>query len=210
MLIGNRFIDELQSERVAYIGGSLDAGKTRLAFEAARFLWLRGYRVIANVPHNYLRPESHDKSFLYKSVVILDEGGEFFRDAKTGSVITRSAAKSDYYVLIPAKRPPHKSMVRLSISPRFNFLSVYGIPAIWWKVVVRADQNYTVSFWQIFPGLIHGTYSTKTSAGGIEIILSLAEKTAKKLANDEGQEAGQELKTGLAQLQREALENFSV
>jgi hypothetical protein len=198
MILGYRLFDELDVENICCIGGNLSAGKTRLAFDIARFYWLQDYRVVANVPHHYFgRPKALRTHDLYKTVCIMDEGGEFVRDAKTSSLITRSAGKANYRVIFAGKRAPHKDLQRLMIEPKFNFLGVFGLPFIWWRVKVQAEQNYEVAFWQLFPHLVHGTYSTKSSGGAIESIISLAHKTVERLAHEEGQEAGRQVEAGL-------------
>jgi hypothetical protein len=190
MILGSRIFDELDYERIVCIGGSLSAGKTRLAFDLALPYWRKGYRVRSNVPHNFVDLDNAKGKLLYKTFCILDEGGEYVREQLVASSITRSAGKADYYAIFSGKRLPHKMMQGMIISPRFDFYVNFGIPAILWSANVKAEKNYKFLFWQVFPQLVHGTYSTLTSSGGIEEFIKQAQSTMDDLARREGQEAG--------------------
>jgi hypothetical protein len=196
MIIGSRLYDELDQERIICIGGSLSGGKTRLAFDLALFYWRRGYRVMSNVPHNFDNWTGNENFDLFKSFVIIDEGGEYVRQAKVASLITRSAGKANYYAIFAGKRMPHKNLQDIVIRPRFDFYQNYGIPLILWRAKVNADETYKFVFWQLYPQSLHGTYSTKTSSGGIEEIFARAQVTVDRLAEMEGQKAGEQSEAG--------------
>jgi hypothetical protein len=196
MILGSRLFEELDQERIICITGSLSGGKTRLAFDLALFYWRRGYRVFSNVPHNFKNWTGVETYDLFKSYVIIDEGGEYVRSSKLASAVTRSAGKANYYAIFAGKRLPHKNLQDIVIRPRFDFWQNYGIPLILWRAVVNADEKYKFVFFQAFPSLVHGTYSTRTSSGAIEDISSRALRTVELLAKMEGQTAGESLEAG--------------
>ncbi|MBI3167257.1 MAG: hypothetical protein HYZ22_02180 [Chloroflexi bacterium] len=208
MILGSRLFDELDQERIICITGSLSGGKTRLAFDIALFYWRRGWRVMSNVPHNFENWTSVETYDLFKTFVIIDEGGEYVRQSKVASAITRSAGKANYYAIFAGKRLPHKNLQDIVIRPRFDFYQNYGIPLILWRAVVNADEKYKFVFLQALPQLVHGTYSTRTSSGGIEDVFARAERTVKILAEMEGQEAGQQTEAGYTGLADDLAETF--
>jgi len=193
-IVGERLFYELDAERCACISGRLSGGKDRLAFDIATMYWHRGYKIISNAPHNYGRTLQsfgwEDATDLHKSVVIASEGGELVRAQKLATDIVRSAGKDNYYVLFAGKKLPHKILQDMVIRPRFDFYLNYGIPAILWKVKINdGDTKLQFTFFQVQMALVHGVYSTKTSAAGIENIITLARRTVDRLASDEGHEA---------------------
>jgi len=196
-ILGDRVYQELEQERIICITGRLSGGKTRLGFELALPWWKRGYRINSNSAHNFINWTGVFTYDLYRSFNIVDEGGEYVRQEKMASMITRSAAKSDYFVVFAGKRLPHKALQQVIIKPRFDFYFNYGIPLILWKAKVSGgDEPYKFSFFQVYPQYTHGTFSTRTSSAGIEEILARAEKTVDRLAREEGQTAGRQLDAG--------------
>ena len=195
-ILNSRLYDELDQERIICIGGSLSGGKTRLAFDIALFYWRKGFRVLSNVPHNFEHWMGEGTYDLFKTFVVIDEGGEYVRQSKVASLITRSAGKANYYTIFAGKRMPHKNLQDIVIRPRFDFYQNYGIPVILWRAKVNTDEPYRFTFWQVFPQLVHGLYSTRTSSGGIEDIFKRAQITVDRLAEMEGQEAGQQAEAG--------------
>ena len=179
-----------------------------MAFDIALPFWNRGYRVLANVPHNFVNRTGNKDFDLYKTVVIVDEGGEYIREAKDASLLTRPAGKANYYVIFSGKRMPHKNLQDIVVKPRFDFWKNYGIPLILWRAKVNADEKYIVPFWQLVPQLIHGTYSTKTSSGDITQLLQMALITVERLANEEGQKAGKQNVAGLYGFADDLAENI--
>ncbi|MBI5945358.1 MAG: hypothetical protein HY864_13395 [Chloroflexi bacterium] len=208
MILGSRLFEELDQERIVCITGSLSGGKTRLAFDLALFYWRRGYRLFSNVPHNFENWTKNESYDLFKSFVIIDEGGEYVRQSKVASSITRSAGKANYYAIFAGKRLPHKNLQDIVIRPRFDFYQNYGIPLILWRAVVNADEKYKFVFFQAFPQLVHGTYSTLTSSGGIEDVFARAERTVQILAEMEGQTAGEQAEAGYTGLADDLSEAF--
>jgi hypothetical protein len=190
-ILGERIYNELDQERSVCITGALSGGKTRLAFDLALRYWRKGYKVNSNVLHNFvpIAPD-HKHGGLFRTFNIMDEGGEYIREAKVASLITRSAGKADYYMVFSGKRLPHKNLQDVIIKPRFDFWQNYGIPLILWRVTVATNDKYTFPLWQWLPSHLHGTFSTLSSSAGIEDILSTAQYTVEKLASIEGQVAG--------------------
>lgn len=199
-ILNSRVFDELDQERIICITGSLSGGKTRLAFDIGLIYWRKGFRVLSNVPHNYVNWTGVNDDDLFKTYNVVDEGGEYVRQAKVGSLITRSAGKANYYMVFAGKRLPHKNLQDIVIRPRFDFYQNYGIPLILWKAQVNADEKYKFPIWQYLPQRVHGTYSTRTSSAGLEDIFRRAQNTVNKLAEMEGQTAGSSADAGFSGL----------
>jgi len=208
MIIGSHLFDELDYSRIACITGSLSAGKTRLAFEIPLHYWHQNFRVLSNARHNFVPLYDERKvitpwgpqdvrDLLYKKFVILDEGGSYIRKAAVASQIIRSAGKANYYVIFPGKRLPHADLQEMVIEPVFDFYTNFGIPAILWSYKINATKRYSRNFWQVFPALVHGTYSTLTSSAAIDEFEKKAENTVQWLAKMEGQDAGAAREAGL-------------
>jgi len=205
-ILSQRIFDEINTEKAVCITGVLSGGKTRLAFDLALPYWRSGkYRVISNCANNFVgnkpitsyQGKEIGNKHLFKTFIVLDEGGEYVRTLKIASLITRSAGKADYYVVFAGKKLPHKELQGVVIRPRFNFYDNFGLPFIWWSVKVASDVPYKFSFIQWFPSALHGTYSTLSSSAGIEDIISLSSLTVDKLAEIEGQIAGKTVEAGL-------------
>lgn len=196
-ILGDKLYNELDQERIICITGSLSGGKTRLAFDIALYYWRKGFRVFSNVPHNYENWTGVEDYDLFKSYLVIDEGGEYIRNAKVASLITRSAGKANYYAVFAGKRLPHKNLQDIVIRPRFDFYQNYGIPLILWRAKVNSDEPYKFVFWQWLPQKVHGTYSTLTSSAGLEDMFARAQITVTKLAAMEGQVAGEVQEAGI-------------
>ncbi len=196
-ILNERVFNELDQERIICITGSLSGGKTRLAFDIALRYWRKGFRVISNVPHNFDDWMGQGRGDLFKTYCVIDEGGEYIRQAKVASLITRSAGKANYYMVFAGKRLPHKNLQDVVIRPRFDFWQNYGIPLILWSAKVQADEKYRFPVWQYMPSLLHGTYSTITSSAGLENIFKFADNTVRRLAESEGQIAGTSADAGV-------------
>jgi len=208
MILGTKIFNELDQERTLCITGHLSGGKTRLGFELALPYWRNGYRVLSNVPHNFINKTGNNDLDLYRSFLVVDEPGEYIREAKDASAITRSAGKADYYAVFTGKRLPHKNLQDIVVEIRFNFWENYGIPLILWRANVRASVKYKIPFWQVLPQAMHGTYSTRTSSGSIQQLLDMAQITVEKLARSEGQEAGQQKVAGIHGFADHVAESF--
>jgi len=196
-ILGTRLFDELQDDRMVCITGPVSGGKSRLGFDLALYYWRKGYRVFSNVGHTYEHYMGDDGLTLFKSFVIVDEGGEYVRQSKIASAITRSAGKADYYVLFTGKRLPHKNLQDIIIRPRFDFYHNYGLPFILWSCKVNStDKPYKFTFVQYFPQAVHGVYSTLSSSSSIEKIFLRADNTVKRLAEMEGEVAGSQSEAG--------------
>lgn len=196
-ILNERIFNELDQERIICISGALSGGKTRLAFDIAVRYWRMGFRILSNVPHNFINSSGQDDFDLFRTYNIIDEGGEYVRQQKLASSITRSAGKANYYMIFAGKRLPHKELQAIIIRPRFDFWQNYGIPLILWRATVQCDDKYKFPIWQYLPQNLHGTYSTLSSSGGITDIIARAENTVNRLASMEGQTAGKSEDAGI-------------
>lgn len=221
MIIGAQFLKELELSRIVCVPGSVSSGKTRLIVDLyASHFYTKGYRYIANIPHNFPRhpwenlPE-RDKptkqitdtaafalfqtqyaglftpeTLLYKTFIHLDEAGEVARTSKLSSLVTRSAGKANSIVAISGKKLPHKDLQEIVCVAVYDFDVNLGLPFILWNAKVNPGPGvkpYSFLFWQVFPRLVHGIYSTMGSGGSIDSIVNAAALTVARLAYDEGQ-----------------------
>jgi len=198
MILGMRVFEELDVSRRLWIGGDLGGGKTRLAFDLALPYWRKGYNVVSNVPHNFSLssgPFGVDIPDLYKSFVIGDEAGEYIREQKFASALTRSLSKADYYWVSSGARSPHKFMCDFQIFKIFDFWNNYGVPLLLWRATLFMDTSSKSGsdflFWQWMPSTLHGTYSTLAPSADMSRIFQLASRTIDRLAKETDSIAGE-------------------
>lgn len=152
----------VQSYRLVWISGRFGGGKTSLAYVLARRFLESGYRLVTNnqsVWGDQLEDVQLLESGMLKAVVILDEGGLWFKSSKQIEMIASYAAKMDVIYLIPSFFPPTRTAQILVIQPVFNLKSA-GLPLIVyrWRVRIGSFQDGGWFFWWR-PSEIYGVYS---------------------------------------------------
>ncbi len=174
----------IKSYRLVWIGGRFGGHKTSLAYKISQPFLEDGYRLISNNRSvwgddleniDYLQ---YDNDYILKSVILLDEGGLFFKSSRQVEMIASFARKMDCIYLIPSFWPPTRSAQVLTIQPVFNFKSA-GLPivAYKWRVKLGVFADSGLFFW-FNPSEVYGIYDTKDPgdyAG--EIVQFLIEKT---------------------------------
>lgn len=167
--------------RLVWILGRFGGGKTSLAYKIAEFYGNQGYRLLSN---NYSiwaddwKDVSLDKNNHLHAVVIWDEGGQYFTDARQIKQIAAYANKMDVIHLIPSYFPPCRAAQVVTIQPQFNLKSA-GIPLIVykWRVRLGGFQDEGNFYW-LNPKEIYGVYSRQDpgdTAG--ELVEYLTKKT---------------------------------
>jgi hypothetical protein len=184
LINANPLLGIVKSYRLVWIGGRFGGHKTSLAYKLSQPFLDDGYRLISNNRSVWaddleqVQIIGEGAESLLKSVVILDEGGLFFKSTRQIEMIASFARKMDVIYLIPSFWPPTRSAQVLTIQPIFNFKSA-GLPLIAykWRVKLGAFSDSGYFFWWR-PNEIYGIYDTKDPgdyAG--QIVEYLIEKT---------------------------------
>lgn len=156
-------LQAIQSYRLVWLSGRFSGGKTSGAYRIAQEFLEQGYRLITNNmcvwADKFEKVQLLDESNHLKSVVILDEGGQYFKSSKQIEMIASYAAKMDCIYLIPSFFPPTRTAQVIIIQPVFN-LKAAGLPVIVyrWRVKVGSFEDKGNFFW-INPQEIYGVYS---------------------------------------------------
>ena len=152
----------VKSYRMVWIGGRFGGGKTSLSYVIAEHYLRQGYRLVTNNrcvwadDTNNVQLEDAGK---LKAVVLLDEGGLYFKASKQIEQICAYAAKMDVIYLLPTFFPPAPAARVLTIQPVYSLMSA-GIPLIVyrWRVKLGAwDDAGGFAWW--YPRAIYGIYS---------------------------------------------------
>jgi hypothetical protein len=175
------FLATVVSYRLVWISGRFGGGKTSLAYRIAQEYLEKDYRLITNNKSVWADPvdsvQLDDNNHL-KAVVILDEGGLWFKSSKQIEMVASYAAKMDCIYLLPSFWPPTRAAQVLVVQPVFNFKAA-GIPAIFykWRVKIGSfeDKGWFV-WWR--PSEIYGIYSRQDPGDtGAEIVEFLINRT---------------------------------
>jgi hypothetical protein len=175
------FMGTLQSYRLCWISGRFGGGKTSFAYKVAEDFLKRGYRLITNNESVWADDLSKvdllDNGMLH-AVILLDEGGLWFKSSKQIEMIASYAAKMDCVYIIPSFWPPTRAAQVLTVQPIFN-LKGTGIPIVVykWKVKLGGFMDSGTFLWSN-PGEIFGVYSRQDPGDtGADIVEYLIEKT---------------------------------
>ena len=169
------FLGIISSYRLVWIGGRVGGHKTSLAYMIARSYLEKGYRLITNNRCVWAdNPEKVelDKDGHLKAVVVLDEGGLYFKSSRQVEMIASYPAKMDVIYLIPSFWPPVRTAQILTCQPLFNLKSA-GLPVIVyrWRVKVGAFEDKGHFLW-INPSEIYGVYSRQDPGEQADKIIS--------------------------------------
>jgi hypothetical protein len=168
------FFGILQSYRLIWICGKFGGHKTALAVSMSEIFLKQGYRLVTNcrtVWADDMENVKLDKDGHLKAVVMLDEGGLYFKTSRQIEEIASYAAKMDCIYMIPSFWPPTRAAQVLTVQPLFS-LKPAGLPVIVYKW--RADlggwhdKGYFV--W-LFPQEVYGIYSRKDPGARPEKII---------------------------------------
>lgn len=152
----------LDMYRLIWISGRFGGHKTALAFQIAKRYMEKGYKLATNSRCVWADPfeniKLNEKNQLH-SVVVLDEGGLYFKSGRQVEQIAAYAAKMDVVYLIPSFWPPTKSAQIVNIQPVIS-LKAAGLPAIFykWRVDIGSFKDKGFFIWWD-PSEIYGSYS---------------------------------------------------
>jgi len=184
ILYDDGFFAELDDNRTLVLTGRLSSGKTCLAVELAERYLRKGYRLISQtkcVWNDSLEDIKPDSSGRYKAVVIIDEGGLYFRTQKSASAISSFAAKVDTYIIFAGKKVPHLDLCTLTAQVWFDFFKWFLIPLKVWKYEVQnGSKSYSGKFLQTGWWMYWGIYDTLDPGDNPAFIVEWFKKATKQ------------------------------
>lgn len=162
LLGAEALVASLSQYRIAYIMGRFGGGKTSLAVALAKIYASRGYRVLATIGLEFgdkWDEVDYEPGKGVHAVLILDEGGLWFRTNAQFSSISAYAAKLDLIVLIPSVVAPHESFQSLVVQPVWSLDGV-GIPYTHyvWSVNMGMARVRSKFGW-LLPREVYGLYA---------------------------------------------------
>lgn len=170
------FFTELDDNRILVITGRLSSGKTLLATELAERKLKKGYKLLSqfrciwNDEYKDVLPDEHGK---YHAVAIVDEGGLYFRSAKSASAVSSFAAKLDTYIIFSGRKLPHDDLCSLTCQVWFDFFKYFLIPVKVWRYdVANGKKTYSGYFVQTSWWHYWGVYDTLDPAGAPDQMVS--------------------------------------
>jgi len=175
-------LQTIASYRLCWISGRFGGGKTSVAYEISRHFLKQGYRLVSNNMSAWADEPANvdfiDGGYHLKSVVLLDEGGLWFKSGQQIEMIASYAAKMDVVYLLPSFWPPTRKAQVVVVQPLWN-LKATGLPIILYRWRVREggfdDKGI---FWWWKPQEIYGVYSRQDPGDvGQEIVEWLVTKT---------------------------------
>jgi len=191
MIIPAKSVKRLvQSYNWLNITGLKGEGKTRFALEVAKLFMDDGYRLVTNIQTviaddpEKIQPLSDGT---YRVMMLMDEGGWFFRTLETASLTVVESHKMDIFWLCPSVMLPHEELWTLSCYPLFHIGSFYV-----WKFISLTIQSVTqgkpkVSFAvQIASPVYQNLYKTSAPGYRPEFILSLFQRWIAEFARHHG------------------------
>lgn len=152
----------ISSYRLIWICGKFGGHKTSLSLAIAEEYLKQGYYLITNNRNvwadDYKNLQLDDKGHL-NAVVLLDEGGLYFKASRQIEQIASYANKMNCIYIIPSFWPPARSAQVLKIQPLFSLKSA-GLPIIFykWQVDIGGFHDKGWFIWA-FPQEIYGIYS---------------------------------------------------
>lgn len=158
------FFGELDDNRILAITGRLSSGKTLMAVQLAQRYLARGYRLISqtgcvwNDEAKDIVPDSRGK---LHCVIIIDEGGLYFRTQDMARAVSSFAAKLDCYVIFAGRKLPHKDLCSLTCQMWFNALRWFWLPfKVWRYSVENGQKTYSGFFLETAWWDFYGVYDT--------------------------------------------------
>jgi hypothetical protein len=180
LINGGSVLELVRAYRLCWISGKFSGGKTSFALYLAKQFLSEGYRFITNnstiwadaLEDVQLYPGSHPKYANHlRAVVVLDEGGLYFKSGKQIEQIAAYAAKMDAIYILPSFWPPAREVQVFNIQPLFSFQSS-GVPLIVYVWKVRLG-NFKEGGWfaWFYPQEVYGTYSRQDPGAEPEYIV---------------------------------------
>ena len=186
----------LDMYRIVWISGRFGGHKTALAFQIAKTYLERGYNLVTNsrsVWADDINDVTLNNDNQLHSVVILDEGGLYFKSSKQIEMIASYAAKMDVVYLIPSFWPPTRSAQIINIQPVIS-LKATGLPIIVYKWTIKIGHfkdNGWFLWWN--PKEIYGIYSRQDPGDDPESIIEFLIKNTEEFRRRYGRKASNKL-----------------
>jgi hypothetical protein len=163
MLLGaDQFIDIVRDYRLVWIRGRYSGFKTSFAVYLAETYLKKGYRLISNartVWNDTLEDVQLLENGMLRAVMLLDEGGLYFKAGKQLEEIAAYSAKMDCIYIFPSFFPPVKAAQVVTVQPVYSYRRI-GIPLVKYEWNVRLGNfNESGKFFWLFPQEIYGLYS---------------------------------------------------
>lgn len=177
----------ISSYRMLWIGGRFGGHKTSLAYKLAERYLKKGYRLITNnrsVWADDIEKIEFNEYGQLKLVVILDEGGLYFRNSRQIEAVASYARKMDILYIFPSFYPVARVAQVLTCHTMFNINSA-GVPLYLyrWRVKIGAFQDTGVFAWYR-PAEVYGIYDTlDPGESGSKIVEWLIQKTGEYRAS---------------------------
>lgn len=170
----------LDMYRLIWISGRVAGHKTALAYRIAQDYLDKGYRLISN--NKSIWADDMDDVKLVdghlKAVILMDEGGLYFKSGRQVEQIASYLAKMDMIIIFPSFWPPARVAQIVNIQPVIS-LKPSGLPVIIykWSVNIGSFKDKGMFAW-INPQEIYGIYSRQDpGADADKIIDFLISKT---------------------------------
>lgn len=185
MIASSRLIEEIEQNRLVYVGGTYGSGKTLLATAIAERYYRRGYRVLCNYPCVFNSDITSDMlDDLWRCVIVLDEAGARLLDARSWSSsdsrdllsVMDYCRKQDLVFVMPSATPVDKRARRLSVIRNLRagrFLSVCGLSSFIWLFIGIPSQDQGFQAPLLCPYAYFGTYDTMAIPGPFQDALAL-------------------------------------
>jgi len=164
----------LDMYRLIWISGRFGGHKTALAFKIAERYLQKGYYLATNskcVWGDDLKDINLNQNNQLHAVVVLDEGGLYFKSSKQIEQIAAYAAKMDVVYIIPSFFPPTKAAQVINIQPVVS-LKATGLPIIVykWRIDIGSFKEKGWFLW-IYPNEIYGIYSRQDPGDDPDLII---------------------------------------
>lgn len=154
----------IQSYRMCWVGGRPGGHKTSFCYAMSEIFLKQGYRLVTNnrsVWADNMNEINLDDEGLMRTVVIVDEGGRYFKSSRQIEAVLSYPAKMDLILLIPSFWPPVRTAQIITIQPLFSLRSA-GLPVIFYRWTVQiGGWRDKGSFLWINPQEIYGIYSRR-------------------------------------------------
>lgn len=156
--------------RMVWMPGAYGKGKTLLAVGMyALYFRKRGYRLVSNLQTIWTEPDiwkvDMDADGKLKAFILVDEGGQFFKDSDDLEDMLRNPRKMDYILCFASFHPPARMAQILQVQPIWDYRSA-GIPYIryQWRAKIGQFKTQGQFGWAFFQEMF-GTYSSSSPAG---------------------------------------------
>ena len=197
MFIGaGSILGVLDMYRLIWISGRFGGHKTALSFKIAERYLEQGYNLITNSrcvwADNMDQVKLNEHNQLH-SVIVLDEGGLYFKSGRQVEQIAAYAAKMDCIYIIPSFFPPTKTAQVVTIQPVIS-LKATGLPVIIykWAVNIGSFKERGWFAW-IKPQEIYGIYSRQDPGDDPDEIINFLSVRSDEFRNRYGRKSSNQL-----------------